>query len=92
MGRVYLRIVIKDNSRIIHHIGRVFINRDLLKSTIRYNVIMEEDKIMRLYYVIYHIMIKDVSRIIHHMGRIVINRDLLKLKIGSNVIIEENKS
>ena len=85
MGRIYQHIVIKDTSRIIHHMGRVFINRDLLTQ-------MEEDKIIRLYYVMYNIMIKDTSRIIHHMERIFINRDLLKLKIRCNVIMEENKS
>ena len=40
--------------------SRVFINRDLLTQ-------MEEDKIIRLYYVMYNIMNKDISKIIHHM-------------------------
>ena len=41
-GWIKLRMVIKDISRIIHRIGRVFINRTLLMPKIRYNVIVED--------------------------------------------------
>ena len=38
-------MVMKDISRIIHRMGRVFINRAILNPKIRYNVIMEDGKI-----------------------------------------------